>query len=184
MKYPGKKICTQRRKGTKNLIIKHNIFLLLLILILSMFISACDKQNSEETQYVPVTQFDPTRDAAKDITNAILEAKRTSKRILLDVGGDWCIWCHKLDNFFVENEDINQFLHNNFIVIKINYSRENKNEAVLARYPKIEGYPHLFILDTDGKLLHSQNTGDLESGDHHDRDKVYSFLKAWAPSTK
>ena len=159
------------------------LVLFILFISLSVFSLACEKQNSEKILYVPVTQFDPTRDAVKDIADAIVEAKRTGKRILLDVGGDWCIWCHKLDSFFEENQDINEFLHENFIVVKINYSKENKNEAVLSQYPKVAGYPHLFVLDSDGILLHSQNTGDLESGDHHDRDKIFTFLKAWAPST-
>jgi thioredoxin-related protein len=161
-----------------------NIYLITLFILIISGIFACKNQQNEQSQYVPVTQFDPNRDAAKDITDAIVEAKRTNKRILLDVGGDWCIWCHKLDSFFRENQDINEFLHENFIVVKINYSKENKNEAVLSQYPKVAGYPHLFVLDSDGKLLHSQNTGDLESGDHHDREKVFSFLKTWTPSSK
>lgn len=40
-------------------------------------------------QYVPVTTYDPKRDAAKDIDAAILEAQITGKHILLVVGGDW-----------------------------------------------------------------------------------------------
>jgi hypothetical protein len=64
--------------------------------------------------------------------------------------------------------------------VKVNFSEENKNEKVLSRYPKIEGYPHIFVLEKNGKLLHSQDTGLLESGDHHDHDKVLAFLKKWA----
>ena len=67
------------------------------------------------------------------------------------------------------------------LVVKVNFSKENENEKVLSAYPKIEGYPHLFVLDSDGKLLHSQDTGALESGKHHDHDKVLAFLKRWAP---
>ncbi len=72
-------------------------------------------------------------------------------------------------------------MHQNYVVLKINYSKENKNAAFLAQFPKIAGYPHLFVLNTKGKLLHSQNTGDLESGKQHDREKVFAFLKQWAP---
>jgi len=126
-------------------------------------------------------KFDPTRDAAKDIADAVVLASKESKRILLDVGGEWCIWCHKLDKFFNDNKDAADFLHANFIVVKVNYSKENKNEKVLSAYPPVKGYPHLFVLDSSGKLLHSQDTGELESGDHHDHDKVLSFLRAWAP---
>lgn len=126
-------------------------------------------------------KFEPARNAAKDIENAMKQAKASGKRIILDVGGEWCSWCHKLDKFFEDNADLNEFMHVNFVVVKVNYSKENKNEEVLSRYPPVKGYPHLFVLDSKGKLLHSQDTGALESGDHHDRDKVFAFLKEWAP---
>ena len=126
-------------------------------------------------------KFDPGRDATKDIRDGVAEAKHSSRRVLLDVGGEWCIWCHRLDTLFAENPDLAGFLHGNFVVVKVNYSKENKNEEVLSHYPKVAGYPHLFVLDARGKLLHSQDTGELESGKHHDRDKVFAFLKKWAP---
>lgn len=126
-------------------------------------------------------KFDPTRDAARDIQNAMEEASASGKRIILDVGGEWCSWCHKLDKFFEDNADVNEFMRTHYVVVKVNYSKENKNEAVLSRYGPVKGYPHLFVLDAKGTLLHSQDTGALESGNHHDRDKVLAFLKEWAP---
>ena len=124
--------------------------------------------------------FDPKRDAAKDIDNAVKKAKKDDKRVLIDVGGEWCPWCHKLEEFFDANKDAKEFRDKNFVTVKVNFSQENKNEKVLSRYPKIPGYPHLFVLDGNGKLLQSQDTGLLESGDHHDHDKVMAFLKKWA----
>lgn len=135
-------------------------------------------------RYVPATKFDPSRDPAQDIRAAVAEAKRTEKRILLDVGGEWCIWCHRLDTLFMQNKDLQEFLHNNFVLVKVNWSPENKNEKVLSAYPKIPGYPHFFVLDTNGKFLHSQGTGELEEGKHHDKGKVMGFLKAWAPERR
>ena len=129
-------------------------------------------------------KFDPNRDAAKDIQIALQKARDTGKRVLLDVGGEWCIWCHRLDTLFASNPDLDEYLHSNFVVVKVNYSSENKNAIVLSRFPKIPGYPHLFVLDADGTLLCSKDTGELESGKKHDRKKVYAFLKEWAPHTK
>ncbi|HTX17535.1 MAG TPA: thioredoxin family protein [Bacteroidota bacterium] len=126
-------------------------------------------------------RFDPTRDPAKDVSAAIDSASRSGKRILLDVGGEWCKWCHYLDRFFEQNKDVADFLHAKFVVVKVNYSKENKNEAFLNKYPKIPGYPHFFVLDGDGTFLYSQDTGELESGQGHDHDKVFAFLKKWAP---
>ncbi len=140
----------------------------------------CGYDTTQETR----EKFDPARDAAADIASAIKVASKSGKNILLDVGGEWCIWCHKLDKFFQDNKDVSEFLHANFLVVKVNYSKENKNEKVLSAYPAIKGYPHLFVLDSNGKLLHSQDTGALESGDHHDHDKVLNFLKSWTPKSK
>lgn len=127
------------------------------------------------------TKFDPKRDAAKDISNAITLAKNENKRILLDVGGEWCGWCHKLDKLFMADAEIGKVLKKGYVVVKVNFSPENENKEVLSRYPKIVGYPHLFVLDKTGKLTHSQDTGVLETGDHHDPAKVMTFLKKWLP---
>ncbi len=156
------------------------------LLTVSVFMmgSCAKKGETGQSGYISVTKFDPARDAAKDIQAAIAEARNSGRRVLLDVGGEWCSWCHLLDRFFDDNADIKRFMHENYVVLKINYSKENKNEEILSKYPPIPGYPHFFVLDTDGEFLYSQDTGALESGDHHDREKVYEFLKTWAPPKK
>ena len=128
--------------------------------------------------------FDPKRDPASDLEMAKVEAQRGDKRILLDVGGEWCSWCHILDKLVEEDAEIRSFRDANFVWMKVNYSEENENKAFLSAYPEIKGYPHLFVLDADGKLLHSQFTGDLEKGKGYDRKKFFAFLKDWAPPTQ
>ena len=150
-----------------------------LLAFLSLNVSGAQK--AKKPQYVPVTVYDPSRDAEKDIKNAIAEAMSTGKRILLEVGGQWCGWCHILDRYFEQNPELVALREKNFIMVKINYSRENENKAVLSRYPKITGYPHLFVLDSAGKFLHSQDTAELEKGKSYDLGKFYAFLNKWSP---
>ncbi|MBN6152815.1 thioredoxin family protein [Xanthomonas sp. AmX2] len=126
-------------------------------------------------------QFDPNRDPVKDLETAQVEAKRGGKRILLDVGGQQCAWCHVLDEFIEGDAELRSFRDANYVWVKINHSDENKNEAFLSRYPKIASYPHLLVLDADGKLLHSQLANELEKGEGYDRKKFFDFLKQWAP---
>ena len=128
--------------------------------------------------------FDPKRDPASDLETAKVEAQRGGKRVLLDVGGEWCSWCHILDKFVEGDAEIRSFRDANYVWMKVNYSEENENQAFLSKYPEIKGYPHLFVLDADGKLLHSQFTGELEKGKGYDREKFFAFLKAWAPPEK
>jgi len=129
--------------------------------------------------------FDPGRNAGKDLQNAIHLAQKTHRRILLDVGGEWCIWCHRLDSLFLQNKDLQEFLNRHYVVVKVNVSKENMNQEFLSTYPKVAGYPHLFVLDQNGKLLHSQDTGELEYPKTypvkgHDKKKVFDFLEKWS----
>jgi thioredoxin-related protein len=126
-------------------------------------------------------KFDPSRNPNDDFKAAIELARNTNKRIILDVGGEWCIWCHRIDAFIHNTGEIKSLLEENFIVLKINYSKENKNEIFLSQYPQVAGYPHFFVLDKDGKLLHSQNTGELEKDKDYDKEKFIAFLNKWKP---
>ena len=125
-------------------------------------------------------KFDPARDAAKDVAAATSIAKAQGKRVIVDVGGEWCSWCHILDRFIANNADVKSLVDANYVMVKVNWSPQNKNEELLARWPKIKGYPHLFVLDADGKLLHSQNTGLLEAGKDYDKPKFVAFLRDYA----
>jgi thioredoxin-related protein len=128
--------------------------------------------------------FDPARDATKDLAAGIKLARKEKKNVLVDVGGNWCSWCHKLDKLFKSDEEIAAILKKEYVLVKINYSEENKNEKVLSQFPKIKGYPQLFVLDSKGKLLHSQDTGLLETGPNHDPAKVKEFLNLWVVKRK
>ena len=121
-------------------------------------------------------KFDPARDAAADVASATATAKAQRKRVLVDVGGEWCPWCHILDRFIAANADVKKLVDDHYVWVKVNWSPQNKNEALLSRWPKIKGYPHIFVLDGDGRLLHSQNTDALEADKDYDKDKMLAFL--------
>jgi len=135
-------------------------------------------------QYTPITKYDPARSAEQDLKTAVVEAQRTGKRILLEVGGEWCSWCHIMDKYFDQNSNLTKLRDTNFVTVKINFSKENENKKFLGQYPEIPGYPHLFVLESDGKLLHSQFTGDLEQGNSYNLQKFTKFLEAWVPKAK
>jgi thiol:disulfide interchange protein len=156
-------------------------FSALVVLALVSYSLFAQGKGGASAESVSAPKFDPGRDAAKDIEAGIAQARESGRRVLLDVGGEWCIWCKRLDQLFEENRDLAELLHRNYVTVKVNYSKENKNELVLSRYPKVAGYPHLFVLENDGTLLHSQDTGQLEKGKAHDPAKVMAFLKSWAP---
>lgn len=149
--------------------------LFILILLTASFLMYSQTEVNEKL-------FDPNRNPFDDLKSTIEIARDSNKRIILDVGGNWCIWCHRIDAFMNRTEDVKSLLDKYYIVLKINFSKENKNEKFLSQYPAIEGYPHFFVLEKDGSLLHSQNTGELEKEKDYDAEKFVDFLNKWKPA--
>lgn len=146
--------------------------------------SAPPRAADAATMFAPGAAFDPGRDPVADLATAVAEAPRSGKRIMLDVGGEWCPWCHRMDAFLQADPELRALRDADYVWMKVNYSEENENAAFLSRFPEIRGYPHLFVLDADGKLLHSQFTGALEQGKSYDREKFLAFLRQWAPGNR
>lgn len=125
--------------------------------------------------------YDPRRDPDKDLAAASAEAKQLNKNIFVVVGGEWCSWCHTLDRFFREHADLAALRDKNYVTMKVSMSQENPNRAFLSRFPRIHGYPHIFILDAQGKLIQSQSTNELEDGRSYNANRFKAFLEKFAP---
>ena len=128
-----------------------------------------------------VDVYDPVRNPPEDLKQAIVVAQREKKRIMLELGGDWCIWCRFMDEFYASHSDILQFRADHYVLVKVNVSDENWNEEFLSQFPVAAGYPHIYILDSDGTFLHSQDTAELESrADSYVPERFMGFLQKWA----
>lgn len=148
----------------------------LLTLALCLALSVAYSQNKEKL-------YDPEADASQQIEWAIEQAKAEGKHVFLQIGGNWCGWCHLFHNFCKEDEEISQLMKDNYVTAKINHSRENRNEEILARYkyPQRFGFPVFVVLDGEGNYLHTQNTVYLEEGKGYNREKVMEFFTMWSP---
>jgi len=125
--------------------------------------------------------YNPTADAGKELVSAIQTAKDQNKHVLIQVGGNWCSWCIKLHGFFQSEAQIDSILKADYVLVRINYSPENKNPELLASlgYPQRFGFPVLLILNQDGQRLHTQDTALLEENKGYDPGKVKMFLLKW-----
>jgi thioredoxin-related protein len=159
------------------------------VLMMAFLVNASGQQKttSKEKSPVVVEQFDPSRNAEKDIQNALAIARQTNKRVMLDVGGLWCEWCRVLDRLFAENKELTKLRDENFVWVKVNISPENWNQNVLSRYaqdPKtgkvIIDAPTVIVLEHDGKLLYNGNWSSCQSDKGYDPEKVAGFLRKWA----
>jgi thioredoxin-related protein len=144
------------------------------VLVLSTFAAA-------QTVYTPVHKFDEKRDAAGDLRATVAEAHRIGKRIILDVGGDWCIYCQQMNDMFQKNPDVAKLRDDHFIMLAVYYGAHNKNVQFLSQYGAIPAIPHFYVLDDNGRLLRSQPAVELREATSYSPDKMRTFLLRWSP---
>jgi thiol:disulfide interchange protein len=128
-------------------------------------------------EYRTPAKYEPSSDPDKDLAEAVAEAKRSHRNILIEVGGEWCSWCHIMDDFFRVHAELLALREKNYVLMKVNMSRENENKAFLSRYP------HILVLDAEGKLIFSQETSALEDGRSYHAKRFTKFLNEFAPKT-
>lgn len=128
--------------------------------------------------------YHPEANAEEELNAAIQKAANSGKHVFIQVGGNWCSWCLLFHNLVQSNDTLNTFMKANYEVVHLNYSPENKNEAILERleFPQRFGFPVFVILDGKGKRLHTQNSAYLEEGKGHSTKAVLGFFQDWAPA--
>ena len=124
-------------------------------------------------------EYNPQRDPFVDGKAAIKLAKFTNRRVLIEVGGNWCKWCLLLDKFINSDLEIKNTLHDTFVVLKVNVSDENMNEKFLSAFPKSIGYPHMYVTENDGRVIHSQDTAEFLLNKKYSKTKFMKFLTRW-----
>lgn len=127
--------------------------------------------------------YDPNADAKLAIATAVQKAQGEGKHVFLQIGGNWCVWCLRFNELVNNNDTLRNYMQQHYEVVHINYSKENKNEQILASlgYPQRFGFPVFVILDNKGSRIHTQSSAYLEEGKGHSPQKVLEFLKNWLP---
>ncbi len=140
--------------------------------------AAAASENKAVADFYTVAHYDESRDPAVDLADAIKRAESEGKRIILQVGGDWCEWCGLISSYMQANQAVRKLLDQHFLVMKVAYPSD-QTESFLAQFPQCSAYPTLLVLERDGTFLHSQATGVLEQGRGYDQDAFARFLSAW-----
>lgn len=155
-------------------------FSLILFALLAVSTASIAQQKAEDKKE-EVKIYNPDADAKADINAAVARAKKAKKHVFLQVGGNWCPWCIAFHKLVDSTPELKGYLNGNYETVLVNWSKENKNEAVMAslNYPGRFGYPVFVILDGNGKVIHTENSAYLEEGKGHSVKKVTEFLKNW-----
>lgn len=133
------------------------------------------------TNSISQNVYDEKIDASKTIEEAITQAQKENKYIFAIAGGNWCKWCLMFDEYIMTNQAVNKTLTDNFILIHVNYSKQNPNLKAMEKlgYPQRFGFPVFIILNQKGERIHTQNSAHLEQGEGYSEKEVITFLNHW-----
>lgn len=127
-------------------------------------------------------------DPMEQIDAAVAKAKQQGKFVICQVGGNWCPWCLRFADFITRDTTISALIEENFEYIHVNYNPRDKEAEAKAKpmlrrlnNPGRFGFPVFVVLDTEGKVLHIQDSSFLEEGQGYSQEKVLRFLKNWTP---
>ncbi len=138
-----------------------------------------------------VKVYDETINPSTQITEAVAKASANGKFVVAQLGGNWCKWCIRFAKFVDADPEIKRIVDDNYEFIHVNYNPRNTEtdvdqsatEAALKKLgnPVRFGYPVLVVLDGEGNVIHTQDSGFLESGEGYDKEKVKRFFESWTP---
>lgn len=127
--------------------------------------------------------YNSEENAKAEISKAVKDAKAEGKHVLIEIGGNWCIWCARFNDFVNNDKSLDSLVSSNYIIYHLNYSKENKNIELLDKYefPQRFGFPVFLILNDEGDLIHTQSSWYLEDGKKsYDKEKVTAFFSDWS----
>ena len=158
-----------------------------LVISLSLFLSSIAMANTTSPVVMPILPtyskiYDEQRDPFKDATAALALAKETNRQVLIEIGGNWCSWCHKMDTFLAKNPDVYEALHSQYVLLKISVSDSNENSDFMKSLPPVLGYPHMYVSTAQGKMILSKDTAELLAGNNYSTSQWLNFLSDWSVS--
>lgn len=113
-------------------------------------------------QQLPVVlmqPYDEHANADAAVAAAFDRAKKSHKRVLIDLGGNWCVDCIVLANF-VQLPEMQRFVATHYEIVAVDVGRFDRNQQIPARFGitgRLKGVPALLIATPDGKLVNGDD---------------------------
>jgi thiol:disulfide interchange protein len=127
--------------------------------------------------------YDEGADAMADVDAALARARSSGKRVLIDLGGNWCAWCRMLAGV-MELPEMKPFMAEHFELVTVDVSsvsgKIDRNLDVPERFgvAEVDGVPWMIVLAPDGTVLHSSY--EVTDQNHEQPQEMADWLASWA----
>ena len=125
--------------------------------------------------------YDEKANANRQVAQAKARARAAGKKLIIDLGGNWCPDCRVLAGV-LELSEVKAFVRQHYEVVAIDIGRMDKNLQVPGHYgvKDVRGVPALLIVDpkTD-KLLNRGHLFALADARHMTPQALADWLAQW-----
>ncbi|HEY3638396.1 MAG TPA: thioredoxin family protein [Rhizomicrobium sp.] len=131
---------------------------------------------------VPDRPYDESANADAAVAAALAEGKATHKRVMIDLGGNWCGDCRVLAGI-MDLPEVHRYLAAHYVLVSIDVGRFNKNLQVPARYgitKRLEGVPSVLIVDENGNLVNRDHISALADARSMTPQAIADWLAQWS----
>ena len=132
---------------------------------------------------VEMNPYDETADANAAVAAAFARARHSRKRVMIDLGGNWCGDCVVLANI-MQLPELKPFIAAHFEFVSLDVGRFDRNLQIPARFgitKRLEGVPALLIVEPNGKtLVDAGHVSALEDARHMTPQALADWLAQWA----
>jgi len=136
----------------------------------------------EQLPVLTMQPYDETANADAQVAAAFARAQKSHKRVLIDLGGNWCGDCIILANF-VKLPEMHRFMAAHYEEVSVDVGRFNRNLQIPARFgftKRLEGVPALLIATPDGKLVNGDNIFATADARHMTPQALADYLARYA----
>ena len=129
--------------------------------------------------------YDLNADSKGELDAALARAKKSGKRVIVDLGGNWCGDC-RVFSAMVSSPQVKPFVDAHFEMVMVNVGRYDTNLDIPARFglDKLGAAPTTLIVSADGKLLNGDDTVALKDARAMTAQAVVDWLAHWAGPVK
>lgn len=126
------------------------------------------------------TPYHMGEDGHGPVARAVAASRRDHRTVVVMFGGNWCIWCRRLDYSLTHDPVLSPIVTQSYRFVHVD-SRANHALDEEMGHPTSHGVPVLVVLDAEGHPVFTQDTSLLELGSGHSRTRVEAFLRRYAP---
>ena len=118
------------------------IQLLIIVTFIISFSSIANAQNDGKINWLTIEE---AQELGKD----------DPRKVFIDVYTDWCGWCKRMDASTFSDEEVVNYVNENYYAVKLNAESSNKisfngielTEQELAKAFRVSGYPTIVFID-------------------------------------